>query len=64
MACGGVKGGVSRFVLMRLGLVGLQYFFLGHLIYPHINIGIYNIPRACLLDRSPVPAMDLKSIRI
>ena len=23
----------------------------------------YNIPRACLLDRSPVPAMDLKSNR-
>ena len=21
----------------------------------------YNIPRACLLNRSPVPAMDLKS---
>ena len=24
----------------------------------------YNIPRACLLNRSPDPAMDLKSIRI
>ena len=24
---------------------------------------IYNIPRACLLNRSPVPAMDLKSNR-
>ena len=23
----------------------------------------YNIPRACLLNRSPVPAMDLKSNR-
>ena len=25
---------------------------------------IYNISRACLLNRSPVPAMDLKSIGI
>ena len=24
---------------------------------------VYNIPRACLLNRSPVPAMDLKSKR-
>ena len=34
-SCGGFQGGVSRSVLMRIGLVGLQYFFLGHLIYPH-----------------------------
>ena len=34
-SCGGVQGGVSRSVLMRFGLVGLQYFYLGHLIYPH-----------------------------
>ena len=27
------------------------------------SITIYNIPRACLLNRSPVPAMDLKSNR-
>ena len=27
-----------------------------------INVN-YNIPRACLLNRSPVPAMDLKSNR-
>ena len=26
-------------------------------------MSIYNIPRACLLNRSPVPAMDIKSNR-
>ena len=34
---------------------------------PTLNIlidkKVYNIPRACLLNRSPVPAMDLKSNR-
>ena len=34
-SCGGFQGRVSRSVLMRFGLVGLQYFFLGQLIYPH-----------------------------
>ena len=26
-----------------------------------VSYSIYSIPRACLLNRSPVPAMDLKS---
>ena len=29
----------------------------------HTNMTFYNIPRACLLNRSQVPAMDLKSNR-
>ena len=29
----------------------------------HLIICNYNIPRACLLNRPPVPAMDLKSNR-
>ena len=40
-------------------LLSVVYF---RLLYNHVSNFCYNIPRACLLNRLPVLAMDLKAI--
>ena len=52
------------FLLQLYNNTAILLHLVGHHLRPRtLSIRCYNIPRACLLNRSPVPAMDLKSNR-
>ena len=51
-----------RFLKILVLLHGFLLHYAGCLLLWILKF-FYNIPRACLLNRSPVPAMDLKSNR-